>query len=141
MPSRIIYRSTNDVTPFDFERFKQSLQRYDSNITSERIEEALEEFEMYDPLHVSCLVEVGVKTIADDAQAEKYYWDHVDWFHTTRNFERLRRITGYLVGSLERWNDGKKAEEHDRVKHGVYSQENKDYLESEKLEYSQMAQF
>lgn len=34
-------------------------------------------------------------------------------------FERLRRITGYLVGSLERWNDGKKAEEHDRVKHGV----------------------
>ena len=27
-------------------------------------------------------------------------------------FERLRRITGYLVGSLERWNDGKKAEEH-----------------------------
>ncbi len=34
-------------------------------------------------------------------------------------FERLRRITGYLVGSLERWNDGKKAEERDRVKHGV----------------------
>ena len=34
-------------------------------------------------------------------------------------FERLRRITGYLVGSLERWNDGKKAEEHDRVKHNV----------------------
>lgn len=33
------------------------------------------------------------------------------------DFERLRRITGYLVGSLERWNDGKKAEEHDRVKH------------------------
>ena len=34
-------------------------------------------------------------------------------------FERLRRITGYLVGSLERWNDGKKAEERDRVKHNV----------------------
>lgn len=34
-------------------------------------------------------------------------------------FERLRRITGYLVGTLDRWNDGKKAEEHDRVKHGV----------------------
>ena len=43
-------------------------------------------------------------------------------------FERLRRITGYLVGSLERWNDGKKAEEHDRVKHnvaGVYSVDEK----------------
>ena len=34
-------------------------------------------------------------------------------------FERLRRITGYLVGSLERWNDGKKAEEAARVKHTV----------------------
>ena len=34
-------------------------------------------------------------------------------------FERLRRITGYLVGSLERWNDGKKAEEAARVKHDV----------------------
>ncbi|MDO4870604.1 MAG: anaerobic ribonucleoside triphosphate reductase [Candidatus Saccharibacteria bacterium] len=34
-------------------------------------------------------------------------------------FERLRRITGYLVGSLERWNDGKKAEEAARVKHGI----------------------
>jgi len=34
-------------------------------------------------------------------------------------FERLRRITGYLVGTLDRWNDGKRAEEHDRVKHGV----------------------
>lgn len=34
-------------------------------------------------------------------------------------FERLRRITGYLVGSLERWNDAKKAEEGSRVKHSV----------------------
>ena len=34
-------------------------------------------------------------------------------------FERIRRITGYLVGSLERWNDAKKAEEHDRLKHAL----------------------
>ena len=39
-------------------------------------------------------------------------------------FERLRRITGYLVGTLDRWNDGKRAEEHDRVKHGVARGEN-----------------
>ena len=32
-------------------------------------------------------------------------------------FERIRRITGYLVGSLDKWNDAKKAEEKDRVKH------------------------
>ena len=34
-------------------------------------------------------------------------------------FERIRRITGYLVGTMDRWNDAKRAEEHDRVKHGV----------------------
>lgn len=34
-------------------------------------------------------------------------------------FERIRRITGYLVGTLDRFNDAKKAEEHDRVKHGL----------------------
>ena len=34
-------------------------------------------------------------------------------------FSRIRRITGYLVGDMGRWNNGKKAEEHDRVKHTV----------------------
>lgn len=34
-------------------------------------------------------------------------------------FNRIRRITGYLVGSLDRFNNGKRAEEHDRVKHGI----------------------
>lgn len=32
-------------------------------------------------------------------------------------FERIRRITGYLVGTLDRFNDAKRAEEKDRVKH------------------------
>ncbi len=34
-------------------------------------------------------------------------------------FERIRRITGYLVGTLDRFNNGKRAEERDRVKHDV----------------------
>ncbi len=34
-------------------------------------------------------------------------------------FERIRRITGYLVGTMDRWNDAKTAEERDRVKHGI----------------------
>ncbi|WP_352408232.1 anaerobic ribonucleoside triphosphate reductase [Lawsonibacter hominis] len=34
-------------------------------------------------------------------------------------FERIRRITGYLVGTLDRFNNAKRAEEHDRVKHSV----------------------
>ena len=32
-------------------------------------------------------------------------------------FERIRRVTGYLVGSLDRFNDAKRAEVRDRVKH------------------------
>lgn len=36
-----------------------------------------------------------------------------------RPFDRIRRITGYLVGTLDRFNDAKRAEEHDRVKHSV----------------------
>lgn len=32
-------------------------------------------------------------------------------------FERIRRITGYLTGDMSTWNDAKKAEEKDRVKH------------------------
>ncbi|BAK99358.1 anaerobic ribonucleoside-triphosphate reductase [Oscillibacter valericigenes Sjm18-20] len=34
-------------------------------------------------------------------------------------FERIRRITGYLVGTLDRFNDAKRVEEADRVKHGL----------------------
>ena len=40
-----------------------------------------------------------------------------------RPFERIRRITGYLVGTLDRFNNAKRAEEHDRVKHGVAPEE------------------
>ena len=32
-------------------------------------------------------------------------------------FQRIRRVTGYLTGDLSRFNNGKKAEERDRVKH------------------------
>lgn len=35
------------------------------------------------------------------------------------HFERIRRVTGYLTGDLSTWNDAKRAEERDRVKHGV----------------------
>ena len=38
-------------------------------------------------------------------------------------FERIRRITGYLTGTLERWNDAKRAEEKDRVMHSIRKSE------------------
>lgn len=34
-------------------------------------------------------------------------------------FQRIRRITGYLVGTLDRFNNAKRAEERDRVKHAI----------------------
>ena len=34
-------------------------------------------------------------------------------------FERIRRITGYLVGTIDRFNNGKKAEVEERVRHGL----------------------
>ena len=37
-------------------------------------------------------------------------------------FERIRRITGYLVGTMDHWNNAKSAEEKDRVKHDVNSE-------------------
>ena len=36
-------------------------------------------------------------------------------------FERIRRITGYLVGTMDNWNDAKTAEERDRVIHSIDS--------------------
>lgn len=50
--------------------------------------------------------------------------DEVTITYTLKNavpFERIRRITGYLVGTLDKWNDAKRAEERDRVKHKVDS--------------------
>lgn len=37
--------------------------------------------------------------------------------YETKKFERIRRITGYLTGTVDRWNDAKRAELNDRVKH------------------------
>lgn len=39
-------------------------------------------------------------------------------------FERIRRITGYLVGTTDRWNNAKRAEEKERVKHSKVTHEN-----------------
>lgn len=44
-------------------------------------------------------------------------------------FERIRRITGYLVGDTKRFNSGKKAELDDRVKHGLGGKPKRDEWE------------
>lgn len=117
----IIYFSPEDATKFDFDRFLTSINNY-AKVPAEAAKEALKSLAQYENLHVSRLVETGVALIAkfgsEDA-AKKYYDEYSHYFGS--NFERLRRITGYLVGSLDRWNDAKKAEEAARVKHSVNS--------------------
>lgn len=56
---------------------------------------------------------IGIDIKVDGDYVELSY----DFGH--QPFQRIRRITGYLVGTLERFNDGKRAEEHERVKHTV----------------------
>lgn len=49
-------------------------------------------------------------------------WVGIHYHYTaTVPFERLRRITGYLTGSVDVWNDAKRAELEDRVKHDTGS--------------------
>ena len=43
----------------------------------------------------------------------------LDYDLGARPFHRIRRITGYLVGTLDRFNNAKRAEEQDRVKHNI----------------------
>lgn len=59
---------------------------------------------------------VGVTASVDEDDPE---YVNLDYQLAETPFHRLRRITGYLVGTLGRWNNGKRAEERDRVKHGV----------------------
>ncbi len=56
---------------------------------------------------------VGMDINVDGEEVDlKFYFDSLP-------FDRIRRITGYLVGTLDRFNDAKRSEEHDRVKHNT----------------------
>ena len=117
----ILYFQPEDATKFDFERYAKSLNSY-AKIPASDIKNALKSLDKYENMHVSLLVETGTSLIekfGGEEAARKYFDDHGKYFGG--KFERLRRITGYLVGSLERWNDGKQAEEAARVKHSVNS--------------------
>lgn len=76
-------------------------------------EEALAYVQRGRELHGNGLNEIIATLDPDDPDMIdlEYKWVNVP-------FHRLRRITGYLVGTLGRWNNAKRAEERDRVKHG-----------------------
>lgn len=79
----------------DFDASKQELQNYVDYVKA-RVDEDI--------------VSIHVK-MRDDGTVD------VDYTAQGQKFERIRRITGYLVGTIDRWNDSKQAEERDRVKH------------------------
>lgn len=119
---KIIYHNQNEVKNFDIKRFLASINKF-AKVSEKEAKDVLADFDQYENMHVSCLVEAGARLIgakAGEKMAEKYLKEHAEWFDEGK-FERLRRITGYLVGTLDRWNDAKKAEEHARVKHSVNS--------------------
>jgi arsenate reductase-like glutaredoxin family protein len=61
-----------------------------------------------------------VKTAQRWFQERRIPFQFVDLkYHYNAPFERIRRITGYLVGTTDRWNNAKKAELKDRVKHNL----------------------
>ncbi|MCI5793945.1 MAG: hypothetical protein MR022_03240 [Ruminococcus sp.] len=73
---------------------------------------------------INAYIDYGNKKYSDreiTGMTVKVDGDYVDLQYNFADvpFDRIRRITGYLVGTLDRFNNGKRAEEHDRVKHSV----------------------
>lgn len=81
------------------------------NVSQEEQEKCIEEIKAKNPDKEITKIEI---------EADGDYLD-CHYHYREANFERIRRITGYLVGTLDRFNNAKKAEVHDRVKHNRYS--------------------
>ena len=80
---------------------------YDGELTQKEIDAYLEELKKQNPDKNILSVEFRVDGDYVDA---RYRYESVP-------FHRIRRITGYLVGDIEKFNDAKRAEVKDRVKH------------------------
>lgn len=76
---------------------EQEAQKY-INYVKERVEDPLKSIEV---------------KLCDDGKID------VDYTLQGEKFERIRRITGYLTGDLNSWNNAKRSEESERVKHNV----------------------
>lgn len=129
---KIVYNKPEEVEEFDKERYLNSLRKY-GEINEAEAERMIDEKITAFPIrHVSVLVEEAVPLFKKEDDARRYWEEHKG---DGRNFDRLRRICGYLVGSLDRWNSAKRQEESQRLKHNVetqFAQQN----EYQKLDFS-----
>lgn len=131
-PSIILFNKPSETEKFDKEKFLNSLRQF-GEFDSKIVDEGLKELSQFPELHYSRLIELGIKSFKNNEDAKKYF-DRYQ-IKELESFERLRRITGYLVGSLDRWNDGKRAEEAARVKHTISEKQKIEELKKNEKSY------
>ena len=131
-PSIILFNKPSETEKFDKEKFLNSLKQF-GEFDSKIVDEGLKELSQFPELHYSRLIELGIKSFKNNEDAKKYFERYQ--VEESESFERLRRITGYLVGSLDRWNDGKKAEEAARVKHTISEKQKLEELKKNEKAY------
>lgn len=80
-------------------------------------EEAVEAYNSSETANSSKEIAVALVSLEVDETGEAYLGLH---YRTAGSkFDRIRRVTGYLSGDVSSFNDAKRAEEHDRVKHSL----------------------
>ena len=131
-PSIILFNKPSETEKFDKEKFLNSLKQF-GEFDSKIVDEGLKELSQFPELHYSRLIELGVKSFKNNEDAKKYFERYQ--IEESESFERLRRITGYLVGTLDRWNDGKRAEEAARVKHTISEKQKIEELKKNEKAY------
>ena len=131
-PSIILFNKPSETEKFDKEKFLNSLKQF-GEFDSKIVDEGLKELSQFPELHYSRLIELGIKSFKNNEDAKKYFERYQ--IEESESFERLRRITGYLVGSLDRWNDGKRAEEAARVKHTISEKQKLEELKKNEKSY------
>ena len=131
-PSIILFNKPSETEKFDKEKFLNSLKQF-GEFDSKIVDEGLKELSQFPELHYSRLIELGVKSFKNNEDAKKYFERYQ--IEESESFERLRRITGYLVGTLDRWNDGKRAEEAARVKHTISEKQKLEELKKNEKAY------
>lgn len=131
-PSIILFNKPSETEKFNKEKFLNSLKQF-GEFDSKIVDEGLKELSQFPELHYSRLIELGIKSFKNNEDAKKYFERYQ--IEESESFERLRRITGYLVGTLDRWNDGKKAEEAARVKHTISEKQKIEELKKNEKAY------
>ena len=80
------------------------------------VNKEMEDYEIKNYIHHVMKLDDGILTTLDINVDDN---DNVELEYTFRNqpIARIRRITGYLTGTIDGWNDAKRAELRDRIKH------------------------